>query len=352
MEGDDEPPTPEQSRLLEALAGQAALAIERTNLVGDVEAANLAAETDRLRSAVLSSLSNELKTPIASIVAATDRLIEADAAGMPEAERQGCGAVDSGGGGAARPFRPEPARHDPAGDGRVCGHGPTGRNSTTIVAEVLDRAKKLLKERRMQIDIDPALPRLRVDRVLMEQVFFNLIDNACKYSPPDSRIVIWARRQGDRLLIEISDEGPGIPPEDREKVFDMFSGPRGAPASTASALPCVAASSKRTMAASAIESGLNDVGTSVCIQLPCRRRSLRRSLAKERIDLPQPKRGRSFRSSALRQRLVGWRMTIRATTAPTAARYRPTFSRMRWPIGGCGGGGRKRSPVIVSYSAM
>lgn len=268
MEGEDAPPTPEQSRLLEALAGQAALAIERTNLVGDVEAASLAAETDRLRAAVLSSLSNELRTPIASIVAATGRLMRADAAGIPEDERKA----------AAQSIQEEAERLDHFVQNlldmtRLGTGGLRVRadwtDLNTILAEVLDRAKKLLKERRVLVDLDPELPHLRVDRVLMEQVLFNLIDNACKYSPSDSRIAIWARRKGDRLLIEVSDEGPGIPPEDREKVFDMFYRAQGSASGVdglglAVCRGIIEAHDGRIR----VESGLNDVGASICIQLP------------------------------------------------------------------------------------
>ena len=268
IEGDDAPPTPEQSRLLEALAGQAALAIERTNLVGDVEAASLATATDRLRSAVLSSLSKELKTPIASIVAAAGRLVEADVAGMAAAERKEAAVSIQEEAERLEHFVQNLIDMNRLGSGGL--HpGADWTDLNTIVAEVLDRAKKVLKGRRVQIDIDPELPRLRVDRVMMEQVFFNLIDNACKYSPPDSRIVIWSRRHGDKLLVEVSDEGPGIPPEEREKVFDLFYRADGAGSGIdglglAVCRGIVEAHGGRIR----VESGLNDVGASLCIQLP------------------------------------------------------------------------------------
>lgn len=268
VEGDDAPPTPEQSRLLEALAGQAALAIERTNLVGDVEAASLATATDRLRSAVLSSLSKELKTPIASIVAAAGRLVAADAAGMAPAERQEAAVSIQEEAERLEHFVQNLIDMNRLGTGGL--HpGADWTDLNAIVADVLDRAQKLLKGRRVLIDIDPELPRLRVDRVMMEQVFFNLIDNACKYSPPDSRILIWSRRRGDKLLIEVSDEGPGIPPAERGKVFDMFYRAAGAGSGIdglglAVCRGIIEAHDGRIR----VESGLNDVGASICIQLP------------------------------------------------------------------------------------
>jgi two-component system sensor histidine kinase KdpD len=271
MEGGDTPPTPEQSRLLEALAGQAALAIERTTLVADVETANLASETDRLRDAVLSSLSNELKTPISTIIAATSRLNECFAGDAPTAEREE----------AVLAIQEEAERLDHFVQNLLemtrLGSGglhprPDWVDFTDIVEEALDRAKKLLKDRVIRLDIDPGLPRLRVDRVLMEQVFFNLIDNACKYSPTDSRIGIWARRLGDRLMIEVTDEGPGIPAEDREKVFVMFSRVEGG--ATGLGLAVCRGIIEAHGGHIRIESGLNDVGASVCIQLPLPEESL------------------------------------------------------------------------------
>ena len=268
IEGNDAPPTPEQSRLLEALAGQAALAIERTNLVGDVEAASLTAATDRLRSAVLSSLSKELTTPIASIVAAAGRLVAADAAGMAADERKEAAVSIQEEAERLEHFVQNLIDMNRLGTGGL--HpGADWTDLNAIVADVLDRAQKLLKGRRVLIDIDPELPRLRVDRVMMEQVFFNLIDNACKYSPPDSRIVIWSRRRGDKLLVEVSDEGPGIPPEEREKVFDMFYRADGAGGGIdglglAVCRGIIEAHGGRIR----VESGLNDVGASICMQLP------------------------------------------------------------------------------------
>lgn len=261
--------TPEQSRLLESLAGQAALAIERTSLVADVETAKLASETDRLRGAVLSSLSKELKTPVVSILAAASQLVQADERGLdPDARRDLALLVED-----------EAERLDHfiqnLLDMTRLGSGMLKPRADwvdlrDVVDAALDRAARLLKQRRVCIDIDPALPRLQLDRVLIEQVLFNLIDNACKYSPDDSRIGIWARRRGDRVLLEVSDDGPGIPSGDRERVFDMFYRVEGAAGSAATGLGL--AISRGIIEAHGgkirAESGLNDVGAAICIQLP------------------------------------------------------------------------------------
>jgi two-component system, OmpR family, sensor histidine kinase KdpD len=212
--------SPEHIRLLETLADQAAVAIERTTLVADVEAARVATETERLRSALLSSLSHDLRTPLVSILGAATSLINyQDALSgddrhdlaqtiQEEAERlnrfvQNLLDMTRLGSGTLKP------RADWA-------------DLRDIVQAAADRARKLLKDHYLKIDIEQTLPLLCVDSTLLGQVFFNLLDNACKYSAAGSTVTIWARHRDDRVLIEVCDQGPGIPEVDRERVFDMF----------------------------------------------------------------------------------------------------------------------------------
>ncbi len=212
--------TPEQQRLFDALSDQAALAIERVQLVCDVDAAKLAAETDRLRAALLTSISHDLKTPLAAIMGSADALKDLGAqldeasrcellstvvdeserlnrfiANLLDMTRIGAGAME-----------PNYAWHF-AGD---------------IVGSALARAGKMVSHHKIGAHIPETLPMLRVDPVLFEQVLFNLVDNAAKYSPEDTLIEIHGRRDGNAVLITIHDEGPGIPPDDIERIFDSF----------------------------------------------------------------------------------------------------------------------------------
>lgn len=219
MEGADIP-SPEQMRLLETLTDQAAVAVERTTLVSDIEAARVATERERLRSALLSSLSHDLRTPLVSIMGAASSILSYDEALdassrhdlaqtiQDEAERlnrfvQNLLDMTKLGAGAMKP------RVDWA-------------DLRDIVGAAVDRAKGLAQARAIRMEIDPAMPLLCLDPILMEQVFFNLLDNACKYSPDGTVVKIWARKALDHIAIEVVDQGPGIPVEDREKVFDMF----------------------------------------------------------------------------------------------------------------------------------
>jgi len=212
--------SPEQSRLLDTLADQAAAAIDRTTLVAGIEKARVTAETERLRSAMLSSLSHDLRTPLVSILGASSSLASYDRTLKPaermeliqtiqdEAERlnrfvQNLLDMTRIGAGALRPRTDWVDLRD-------------------VVGAALARAQKMLRDRPVKLEIDPELPLMCLDAVLMEQVFFNLIDNACKYSPEGTAIAIRAVRQRDSVQIAVCDLGPGIPEADRERVFDMF----------------------------------------------------------------------------------------------------------------------------------
>ena len=173
--------TPEQQRLLDALADQAAVAIERIQLVADVDRAKLAAEADRLRSALLTSISHDLKTPLAAIMGAAGTLREFSQT-LPETDRGDLLStvldeserlnrfianlldmtrIESGA------MEPNYALHY-VGD---------------IVGSALRRAAKITARHRIEIDLPADLPMLRLDPVLFEQVLFNLLDNAAKYAP-------------------------------------------------------------------------------------------------------------------------------------------------------------------------
>ena len=213
-------PSPEQTRLLETLADQAAIAIERTTLVADIETARLATERERLRSALLSSLSHDLRTPLVSIMGAASSLIDyddkLDSASrhdlaqtiQDEAERlnrfvQNLLDMTRLGAGALKPKADWADLRD-------------------VVGAAVERARRLSRAHTIRVDIDSRMPLMCIDAVLMEQVFFNLLDNACKYAPLGTAIKVWARLTPEHIAIEVADQGPGIPSEDREKVFDMF----------------------------------------------------------------------------------------------------------------------------------
>jgi len=91
-----------------------------------------------------------------------------------------------------------------------------------IVATALTRASRILASHRVEMDLASDLPMVMVDAVLFEQALFNLLDNAAKYAPPGSTIRVEGGRVGERIVLRVLDEGPGIPAGDLERIFDKF----------------------------------------------------------------------------------------------------------------------------------
>ena len=212
--------TPEQQRLFDALSDQAALAIERVQLVSDVDGARLAAETDRLRAALLTSISHDLKTPLAAIMGSADTLKDLGPQLDEEARRELLSTVVD---------ESERLNRFIANllDMTRIGAGAMEPNyawhfAGDIVGSALARAGKIAAHHKLEVRIPETLPMLRVDPVLFEQVLFNLIDNATKYAPEDTSIEIRGRQDGNAVLLSVADEGPGIPPDDIERIFDSF----------------------------------------------------------------------------------------------------------------------------------
>jgi two-component system sensor histidine kinase KdpD len=91
-----------------------------------------------------------------------------------------------------------------------------------IVGTALQRAAKILAQHRVEVEITADLPMVSVDAVLFEQVLFNLLDNAAKYAPPDTTVSIRSGHEDDVVYLQVLDQGPGIPTDDLERIFDKF----------------------------------------------------------------------------------------------------------------------------------
>jgi two-component system sensor histidine kinase KdpD len=218
--------TPDQQRLLTALSDQAALAVERVNLVRDVDQAKLQAETDRLRSALLTSISHDLRTPLASILGcATSLASQYDA--LDAAARNSMLAIIQEEAERLNRFIGNLLDMTRLESGPLTLKGGLADLSDAVGA-VLRRADRILAVYKVRVELQAGLPMLNIDMVLFEQVLFNLLDNAAKYSVPGSGITICAWRDGDRVRIQVLDEGEGIPAGDLERVFDKFYRVRGA----------------------------------------------------------------------------------------------------------------------------
>ena len=209
-----------ERRLLEAVGNQAAVAIERVTLAEDIDQARLGAERERLRSAMLTSVSHDLRTPLASIIGALSSLRsfgerydaaareELLATAQGEAER-----LDRFVGNLLDMTRLDAGAIVPRREAVEVGD---------LVSTALRRAAPLVADHETSSAVSPDLPPLQLDFVLAEQVLFNLLDNAAKYSAPGGRISVEARREGSRVEIVVRDEGPGLAEGDLDRIFDKF----------------------------------------------------------------------------------------------------------------------------------
>src|SRR5208282_3096121 len=212
--------TPDGRRLLDALTDQVAVAIERITLAADIDRARVTAETERLRAALLTSISHDLRTPLASIIGAMTSL------------RSYGDAYDK----ASREELMSTIQSEAERLNRFIGNlldmtrlesgaiqlNPEMIDASEIIGTALNRASKILADHCLEIDIDPHLPMLRLDYLLFEQALFNILDNAAKYAPPKSLVRISAHRENGSVVVRVEDEGPGIPPGDLERIFDKF----------------------------------------------------------------------------------------------------------------------------------
>lgn len=212
--------TPEESRLFNALADQAALAIDRVNLAAEANRARLSAETNRLRSALLTSISHDLRTPLASILGSATSLInswhefdEEVRVSLLRTVQEEAERLNRFIGNLLDMTRIESGALTPQS-------GPV--DLSEIIGVTVQRASRILQNHQVEIDLEPDLPMVSADMVLLEQVLFNLVDNAAKYAPQGSRIVITAAQEKGQVAIRVLDEGEGIPDADRERIFDVF----------------------------------------------------------------------------------------------------------------------------------
>jgi len=206
--------------LLQTFASQGALALERARLAQAESRARVLEESDHLKSVLLSSVSHELRTPLSTIKAASSSLrsndVHWDSAARPEL----IAAIDDEAdhlnmlvGNLLDMSRIESGVLKPQRDWNIL---------SEIVSSVLVRMKHLAEEHRVEVDMPENLPLVPVDYVQMEQVFTNLVSNSVKYAPEKTVIRIRAFVEGETIHAIVSNQGPQVPQEHLEKIFDKF----------------------------------------------------------------------------------------------------------------------------------
>ncbi|HWB21985.1 MAG TPA: ATP-binding protein, partial [Gaiellaceae bacterium] len=210
----------EQLQLVEAFAVQIALAIEQRQLAEAARRAQLKAETEQLRSSLLSSVSHDLRTPLGVITGATSTLLEDDPLLDPAARRDLL----------------ETAYEESERLGRlvrnlldmtqlsagVLSPRKEWHPIHDVVGVALNRMEKALRGRAIEIDLPSGLPPVPLDAVLVEQVIVNLLENAARYTPPGEPIDIRACVTDQGLKVTIGDRGPGVPVADSQRIFEKF----------------------------------------------------------------------------------------------------------------------------------
>jgi two-component system, OmpR family, sensor histidine kinase KdpD len=209
----------EQRAFLDVFCRQVASALERASLAEKARIAAVRVKAEEMRSSLLSAVSHDLRTPLASITGAATSLrddtnlgeasrVELVSSICDEAERLerlvtnllDMTRLESGAIALKRDWIP----------------------LDEVVGSALTRLDAILANRQVHVDIPSQIPLLFVDPVLFEQIFINLIENACKYTPPETSIDVRATRERDTVAIEFRDRGPGFPVGSEEKLFEKF----------------------------------------------------------------------------------------------------------------------------------
>jgi len=214
------PITVEDRQLLVAFANQLAVAVDRQSRAEQQARARALEESDRLKTALVSSVSHELKTPLAAIKASVTTLLEDIGERDPAVRRELTESIDRETDRLNRLVsnlldmsRLEAGALRPQLEWALIGD---------VIADVLDRMEPILEGRQIRVETPEDLPPTQLDFVQISQVLTNLLDNAVRYSPPRARIVISAEIVREQLRVTVFNEGSHIPVGELEKLFDKF----------------------------------------------------------------------------------------------------------------------------------
>jgi two-component system sensor histidine kinase KdpD len=225
---DAAPLAADQRDLLDAFVRQIALVLDRQRLRDAEQQAKLVAESEHLSKTLLNSISHEIRTPIAAITSAASNLAEACVGCAGEFQRTMMAEIQE----AARRLN------------RLVGNllSMTRLESGHVKAKLdwcdmadlvhvtLKEIKKDLAQHKVTVTMAPGLPLVRMDFVLMQQVLTNLLLNAAVHTPPGTAAQVSAAVEGDRLVLTVADNGPGLPPDALPLIFDKFYRAPAAPA--------------------------------------------------------------------------------------------------------------------------
>jgi two-component system sensor histidine kinase KdpD len=210
----------DQSHILETFANQTALAIERARLAEETERARIQIETERQRNALLSSISHDLRTPLASITGAVSSLLEneqtldsSDRHELAQLAYEEAGRLNRQISNLLDMTRLE------SGAVKL---KKEWQSLEEVIGATLNPLTDHLADHPVHVSLPEDMPLVPFDSLLIGQVFVNLLENAAKYTPPGTPIEIAAIVNKKEVTVEVADRGPGLPPGEEEHIFDKF----------------------------------------------------------------------------------------------------------------------------------
>ncbi len=210
----------EDRRLLDALARQAALAVERGRLVAAATELRLVAESDRLKSALLHGVSHDLRTPLGAIKGAVSNLLDEEVAWEPAARRSLLQTID------LEADRLNRLVRNLLDMSRIEAGGAMPVKELAALDDVLGpalhRLREHLRQHPLTVVVPPDLPLIPMALLQIDQVFTNLLENAAKYTSPGTPIWITASSDGRAVQIDLADAGPGVAADERAHIFEKF----------------------------------------------------------------------------------------------------------------------------------
>jgi two-component system, OmpR family, sensor histidine kinase KdpD len=212
-------PSLEERRVVESLANHAAVALERDRLARAGAQANALAEADRLKTALLSMVSHDFRSPLASIKAAVTGLLQEGAVRDAATQQELLRGIDQ------ETDRLNGMVGNILALSRLEADAWRPRLEGTSAPELIGAALASFSahdDLRISVHLAPELPEVELDSVQIVQVVRNLVDNALKYSAPDSPVELVVTREEDRLVLEVRDRGIGLPPGEEDRIFEPF----------------------------------------------------------------------------------------------------------------------------------
>jgi len=217
---DHRPFTTAEHTVLATFADQAAVALERLYLLKGAERAEVLARTDELKSALMSAVSHDLRTPLASIMASVTSLMEPDIEWDEETRRDFLqGIYDE----ARRLNRLVGNLLDMSRiEGGALHPEKDWYSMSEVIEAVVQRLEPRMYDHPLTVRVEDGMPLLLLDFAQIDQVLTNILENAIRYTPPGTSIAVRARQEGANIQVEVEDTGPGVPREDLQYLFDKF----------------------------------------------------------------------------------------------------------------------------------